>query len=81
MTAKFQSRNLVYNRNTKEDGAIRKVHETNGAMMYEVAVPKNRDTWVSGFYISDWSEDALQPSNNLRLNSSALEAPASKLFD
>jgi len=31
MTAKFQLRNLVYNRNTKEDGAIRKVYETNGA--------------------------------------------------
>ncbi len=45
MTAKFQSRNLVYNRNTKEDGAIRKVYETNGAVIYEVAVPKNRDMW------------------------------------
>jgi len=71
---------LVHNRNTKEDGAVRKVYDTNGAMMYEVAVPKNRDTWASGFYISDWSEDVLQPSNNLRLKSSTLEAPDSKLF-
>jgi hypothetical protein len=70
ITAKFQSRNLVYNRNTKEDGAIRKAYETNGAMMYEVAVPKKGDSWASGFYVSDWREDVLQSSNNLSLKSS-----------
>jgi hypothetical protein len=81
MIGKFQPRNLAYNRNTKEDGAIRKVYEKNGAMMYEVAVPKRRDMWAGGYYVSDWAEDVLQPSNNLRLKSSTLEAWAAGVFD
>jgi hypothetical protein len=81
LIGKFQRRDLVYNRNTKEDGAIRKVYEKNGATMYEVAVPKHRDSWISGHYISDWAEDILQPSINLRLKFSTVEARASNLFD
>ena len=70
MKQKFQIRDLVYNRNTKEDGAIRRIYETNGAATYEVAVPQQTDSWAGGFYISDWVEDVLQPSNNERLKSS-----------
>ena len=74
IAGKFQFRNLVHNRNTKEDGAVRKVYDTNGAMMYEVAVPKKDDSLASGFYVSDWCEDVLQSSNNLSLKSSTLGA-------
>jgi hypothetical protein len=35
MTWIFQLGGLVDNRNTKEDGAIRRAYETNGAAMYE----------------------------------------------
>jgi hypothetical protein len=70
MTGKFQHRDLVYNRITAEDGAIRKVYGATGAVMYEVAVPKPRGGWTAGFYISDWSEEVLQLSNNQNLKSS-----------
>jgi hypothetical protein len=67
MNGKFQPRDLVYNRNTTEHGAIRKVYETQGATVYEVAVPIHGDAWASGFCISDWPEDVLQLSDNARL--------------
>jgi len=54
----------------ERSGAIRRVYETNGAAMYEVAVPQKRDTWAAGYYISDWAEDVLQVSNNELLKSS-----------
>jgi hypothetical protein len=73
MTGNFQNRDLVYNRNTKEDGAIRRAYESNGAAMYEVAVPQRGDSWAGGYYISDWAEDVLQLSNNERLKSSTLK--------
>ncbi len=63
MTWNFQLGDLVYNRNTKEDGAIRRAYETNGAAMYEVAVPQLRDSWAGGYYISDWAEDVLRFSS------------------
>ena len=80
MNRKFKRRDLVYNRNTKEEGAVRRVYETNGATMYGVAVPKHSDACAAGFYISDWPEDVLQLSNNKRLKSSMLEVPDSDLF-
>ena len=73
MTENFQHGDLVYNRNTKEDGAIRRAYESNGAAMYEVAVPQRGDSWAGGYYISDWAEDVLQLSNNERLKSSTLK--------
>jgi hypothetical protein len=79
MNGKFQPRDLVYNRNTTEDGAIRKVYETHGATMYEVAVPMHGDAWASGFCISDWAEDALQLSDNVRLKSATLAVLVSNL--
>jgi hypothetical protein len=80
MIPKFQSGNLLYNRNTKEDGAVRRVYENCSAIMYEVAVPKDGASWAAGFLISDWAENVLQPSANLPLKSSTLELRASNLF-
>ena len=70
MKEKFKLKDFVYNRNTKEDGSIRRIYETNGVATYEVAVPQNRDSWTGGYYISDWAEDVLQLSNNELLKSS-----------
>ena len=69
IAGKFRHRELVYNRNTKEDGAVRRVYEMNGVTMYEVAVPIQADAWAAGHYISDWAEDVLRLSNNERLKS------------
>jgi len=80
MTGKYQFRDLVYNANTKEDGAIRKMYQTNGATMYEVAVPMHANAWAPGFYISDWFEDVLQPSNNERLKSSTFQSISFNIF-
>jgi hypothetical protein len=74
MTGNFQHRDLVYNRNTKEVGVIRRAYNSNGAAMYEVAVPQRGDSWAGGYYISDWAEHVLQLSSNKRLKSSTLRA-------
>jgi hypothetical protein len=58
--AKFGMGELVYNRNTEEDGRVTRVYEFEGAVMYEVAVrviPILVDR-----YVSDWSESALELS-------------------
>jgi hypothetical protein len=82
VTGKFYVRNLLFNRNTKEDGVVRRVYQkVGGGVMYEMFVPAKGDSWASGYYISDWAEDVLQPSNNLRLKSATVEARASNLFD
>ncbi len=73
LTTKFQLGDLVYNRDTREDGLIRRVYERNGATTYEVAVPRMKDSWGRGYCISDWDENVLQPSNNEGLKSSPLE--------
>jgi hypothetical protein len=70
MKENFRLKDLVFNRNTKEDGTIRRIYGTNGIATYEVAVPQKRDTWAAGYYISDWAEDVLQVSNNELLKSS-----------
>lgn len=81
VAGKFYLRNMLFNRNTKEDGVVRCVYEKNDAVMYEVFVPAKGDSWASGYFISDWAEDVLQPSNNLRLKTAMVEARASNLFD
>jgi hypothetical protein len=73
LTKNFELRDLVYNRVTKEDGAIRRVYKMNGVAMCEVAVPKLGDSWLAGYYVSDWAEDVLQISDNESLNSSKFE--------
>jgi hypothetical protein len=74
MTNNFQHRDLVYNRNAKEDGSVRRAYNSNGVRMYEVAVPQRGDSWAGGHYISDWAEDVLQLSGNENLKSSTLKA-------
>jgi hypothetical protein len=76
MAKKFRPGDLVYNRDTMEDGAVLRVYETNGSTMLEVGVPKLGDSWSAGSYLSDWVEDVLQLSNNERLKSSAFRAPS-----
>jgi hypothetical protein len=73
MTENFKFRELVYNRVTKEDGSIQRVYKTNGAAMYEVAVPIQDDSWAAGYNISDWGGDVLQPSSNEDLKSSTFK--------
>jgi hypothetical protein len=69
MIRTFQLGDLVYNRNTKEDGTIRRAYTTNGVAMYKVTVPSSGDSWVDGFNTSDWDADVLQLSSNERLKS------------
>jgi len=69
MKENFKLTDLVYNRNTKEDGVIRRIYETNGVAMYEVAVPQQPDSWEAGFYVSDWAEDVLRLSTRASLKS------------
>jgi hypothetical protein len=76
MAKKFQLGELVYNRNTMEDGSVTRVYETNGSTMLEVGVPKLGDSWFAGCYLSDWAEDVLQLSNNGPLKSSLFRAPS-----
>ena|SRR5579863_9644749 len=73
MTKNFNLRDLVYNRETKENGTVRRVYETNGASMYEVAVPRQSDSWVLGYDISDWAEGVLQHSTNDPLKASTFK--------
>ena len=73
MPNNFRLTDFVHNRRTKEDGIITRVYEENGATMYEVAVPRQGDSWAAGYYISDWAEDVLQLSNNEALKSSAFK--------
>ena len=63
----------MYNRDTREDGLIKRAYETKGATMYEVAVPLIKDSWGRGYCISDWDENVLQLSSNELLKSSPLE--------
>jgi hypothetical protein len=65
--AKFRKGELLHNRNTNEDGLAKRVYQFRGAFMYEVAVPVIRDSWAKSFYVSDWTEDVLELSQNARL--------------
>jgi len=69
MTVTFQLGDLVYNRNTKEDGAIKRAYEMNGVARYKVVVPHLSDTWAAGFDTWDWAGEVLQFSNNECLKS------------
>ena len=68
--AKFRKGELLHNRNTNEDGLVKRVYEFGDVFMYEVAVPVVRDSWANSFYISDWAENRLELSRNDRLKSS-----------
>jgi hypothetical protein len=71
MTApKFRRGELLHNRNTDEDGLVKRVYQVGEIFMYEVAVPVIRDSWAGSHYVSDWAEGALELSRNVKLNSS-----------
>jgi hypothetical protein len=57
--AKFSIGTILHNRNTKEDGLVKRVYQVGGSMMYEVSVPATPNT----YYVSDWGESALELSN------------------
>jgi hypothetical protein len=57
--AKFSIGVLVHNRNTNEDGLVKRVYEVGGAVMYEVSVPA---TTPPIHYTSDWGESSLELS-------------------
>jgi hypothetical protein len=46
--AKFEAGQLVYNRNTDEDGFISGVLPDGGVISYEVWIPKEFNTWKAG---------------------------------
>ncbi len=58
----FRVDDLLHNRNTHEDGAVRRVYERNGLIMYEVWVPKLAGSWKLGHHVSDWAENVLELS-------------------
>jgi|HubBroStandDraft_5_1064220.scaffolds.fasta_scaffold482284_1 hypothetical protein len=65
--AKFEAGQLVYNRNTDEDGFISCVVPDGGVISYEVWIPKEFNTWNAGHWISRWYERDVTPSGNKRL--------------
>jgi len=67
--AKFHVGQLLYNRQTKEDGFISSVLANDGVITYEVWVPKECNSWQAGHWVSRWLERALKLSGNERLGS------------
>ena len=66
--AKFGIGVQVHNRDTKEDGLVRRVYQADsGETMYEVAVPAGPNTWPGSHYVSDWAESRLKLSDNAAL--------------
>ena len=58
----------VHNRNTKEDGLVRRCTKgTQSEIMYEVTVPAGPDTWAGLHYVSDWTEGNLSLSDSATL--------------
>jgi|SRR5580704_18951771 hypothetical protein len=70
-SGKFPVGALLHNRNTKEDGLVNRAYQlgARGDIMYEVAVPIVLNIWAGGHYVSDWSESALDLSDNVTLKS------------
>ena len=59
--AKFSIGVLLHNRNTNENGLVKRVYEIGGAVMYEVSVPAATRPI---HYTSDWEESFLEPASN-----------------
>ena len=67
--AKFHVGQLLYNRQTKEDGFISSVLADEGYITYVVWVPKESSSWQAGHWVSHWLERVLKLSDNERLGS------------
>ena len=59
-TPKFSIDEVLFNRNTKENGTVGRVDESNGITMYQVRVPVDPRWHPAGCHISDWTEDTLE---------------------
>jgi hypothetical protein len=64
--AKFNIGVLLHNRNTNEDGWVKRVYELGGAVMYEVLILASSPL---SYHISNWDESPLEPSNDKPLPS------------
>jgi hypothetical protein len=71
-STKFHVGQLLYNRNTQEDGLIKSVLTGDESITYEVWVPKKPNSWKAGYWIARWLEPPLTLSSNERLESSGL---------
>jgi hypothetical protein len=69
MIEKFRKGMLLHNPETKEDGLVKRVYQTDQQTMYEVWVPAERNTWLSGHYTYDWAERNVKLSANAELKS------------
>jgi hypothetical protein len=70
MIEQFREGVLLHNPKTQEDGLVKRVYQSDGKTKYEVWVPVRPDTWLSGHYVSDWSEIKLELSENVKLKAS-----------
>ena len=59
MTPKFSIGQILFNRNTNENGTVGKTYELNGITMYEVLVPVQFRGIAIGSNVSDWAEGIL----------------------
>jgi hypothetical protein len=60
MTPKFSMDQVLFNRNTNENGTVGKIYELNGITMYEVLVPIQFRGIATGSSVSDWPEEILE---------------------
>jgi len=60
MTPKFSIGQVLFNRNTHENGTVGKIYELNGLTMYEVLVPVQFRGLATGSSVSDWPEEVLE---------------------
>jgi hypothetical protein len=60
VTPKFSIGQVLFNRNTNENGTVGKIYELNGITMYEVLVPAHFRGLSTGSNVSDWAEGVLE---------------------
>jgi hypothetical protein len=76
MSGKFCKGMLLHNPETKEDGLVTRVYQTDRQIMYEVRVPARLNTWLSGHYTYDSAEIKLELSDNAKLKASEQDESA-----
>ena len=64
-TSPFHPGDLLYNRDTKEDGLVTKVYQEDGVTMYEVLVSGKANSLDEGDFVSNWAQDVLEPPAHL----------------
>jgi len=57
---------IVHNVDTNEDGRVNEIRVENGAIIYDVSVPKDISGtgWEMGAEAAQWVETCLEPSTN-----------------